>query len=147
MINFVTGEHLLKKIIIDSDLDQARQLEEQMLVDVAQHGFSEAEVFAIKLALEEAFANAIKHGNSYDAAKKVQIEYKVDSTQASFCIADDGPGFKPCAVPDPTVDENLEVTSGRGLMLMRAYMDEVSYNDRGNCVHLVKRRQIADEVA
>ena len=132
---------MIKKIVINSDLDQARQLEEVMLSEVSEQGFSDAEVFAIKLALEEAFANAIKHGNCFDQTKKVQIEYNVDAQQACFSISDDGPGFEPCGVPDPTADENLEIPSGRGLMLMRAYMDEVVYNETGNTVQLIKRKQ------
>lgn len=108
--------------------------------EVVSNGFGEAEVFAIKLALEEGFINAIKHGNKFDSEKIVRVAHKIDEKQAVFTIADDGGGFVPSTVPDPTTDENLERPCGRGLMLMRAYMDEVSYNDVGNKVRLVKRK-------
>lgn len=129
-----------EKTVIPSDLVRARELEEQLLKEVAECGFDDGEIFAIKLALEESFINAIRHGNKSDPNKSVRITSDINNRQVVFTISDDGPGFTPNDVPDPTTKENLEKPSGRGLMLMRAYMDEVSYNTRGNEVRLVKRR-------
>jgi flagellar hook-associated protein 1 FlgK len=84
--------------------------------------------------------NAIKHGNKYDSKKTVRVVSQIDENEASFIITDEGPGFHLEEVPDPTADENLERPCGRGLMLIRAFMDEVSYNKTGNEVRLVKRR-------
>ena len=126
-------------MVIESDLRAARKVEEQVLRDAARHGYGEASRFAIRLALEEALNNAIKHGNRLDPAKVVEVCYHIDEHQASFTITDQGAGFDPCDVPDPTTDENLERPSGRGIMLMRAYMDEVRYSKRGSQLHMVKR--------
>ena len=127
-------------MVIPSDLNEARQLEERLLEEVVRHGYSQGDVFAVKLALEEVLVNAIKHGNKYDSNKSVNVAHEIDEHQAVFTITDEGGGFRPADVPDPTADENLEKPCGRGLMLMRAFMDEVSYNDRGNQVRLMKRK-------
>jgi len=127
-------------MIISSNLTEARRLEEQLLKEVARFGYEEADTFAIKLALEEGLVNAIKHGNKYDRGKTVCVVSRIDENEATFIITDEGPGFHLEEVPDPTADENLERPCGRGLMLIRAFMDEVSYNEAGNQVRLVKRR-------
>jgi len=127
-------------MVIPSALSAARQVEEMLLGTVASNGYSEAAIFAIKLALEEGLNNAIKHGNRYDSAKTVEVVYDIDCHQAMFSIKDQGPGFDLDAVPDPTADENLERPSGRGIMLMRAYMDEVHYNETGNQITMIKRK-------
>ena len=102
-------------------------------------GYDEGARFAIKLALEEAINNAIKHGNKGDPRKTVDVTYQIDAERAVITIADQGKGFDRDAVPDPTADENLEKPFGRGIMLMRAYMDEVRYSKAGNEVTMTKR--------
>jgi len=125
-------------VVIPSNLSAAHEAEKALLDAVAQCRYSEAATFAIKLAVEEGMNNAIKHGNRFDAAKKVTLTYKVGQDRTVITIADEGPGFHPSALPDPTADENLEKPTGRGVMLMNAYMDEVAYNDKGNQVRMVK---------
>jgi serine/threonine-protein kinase RsbW len=129
----------VKEMIIPSEWNAVRDVEERLLTEISRHGYSEASVFAIKLALEEGLANAICHGNRRDPAKKVQVVFDVDDTRTIITITDQGPGFDPKIVPDPTTDENLEKPNGRGIMLMRAYMDEICYNAQGNQVRIVKR--------
>lgn len=115
---------------------------QQEIVDAAvEHEFDEAQVFAIKLALEEALTNAIKHGNKLDPDKQVAIDYRVNDREVRIEVCDEGGGFAPDAVPDPTVDANLEKPSGRGVMLIRAYMTEVHFNPTGNCITMIKRRE------
>jgi len=126
------------KRVISSDLDAARQLAGDVLRHVESEGYAEGVCFAIRLALEEALINAIRHGSKFDQAKKITVSADVGEQRTAITIADEGAGFDPAAVPDPTADENLEKPSGRGIMLMRAYMDEVQYNDRGNEVRMVK---------
>lgn len=104
-------------------------------------GFTEDDVFGIHLALEEAATNAVKHGNDDDPDKKVNIEYLVTDKIFDITITDQGTGFKPCRVPDPRKDENLFKLGGRGLLLMRAYMDVVEYNEDGNSVHMSKLKK------
>lgn len=129
------------QMVIPSDLESARKVEESLLTAVARQGYSQAAQFAIKLAVEEGLTNAIRHGNRGDRAKTVEVSYEVTPEQMRITITDQGVGFNLQAVPDPTADENLEKPSGRGIMLMRAYMDEVQFNSKGNQVSLVKRNR------
>ena len=124
---------------IASDLRQARLLEDTLLREAGRFGYNEAALFAIKLSLEEAINNAIRHGNSGDPGKHVTVRVELDDAQMTISVTDEGPGFNPGTVPDPTADENLEKPSGRGIMLMRAYMDDVRFNQRGNEICMCKR--------
>ncbi len=130
----------LKTMVISSDFRYARQVQAKLLSAVHEHGYSKACIFAIRLAVEEAINNAIRHGNSMDTSKKVEITFNVDDNRAVITITDEGTGFEPSSVPDPTRDENLHKPSGRGIMLINAYMDEVEYNDRGNVVRMLKKK-------
>ena len=125
-------------MVIASDLEAARQIEQILLDEVCRYGYSEASAFSIRLALEEGLNNAIKHGNTYDPSKVVEVHYEITPQRVLICITDQGKGFNPAAVPDPRADENLEKPCGRGIMLMRAYMDDVQYNPCGNQVRMVK---------
>jgi serine/threonine-protein kinase RsbW len=102
--------------------------------------YSEAEVFGVRLALEEALVNAVKHGNRNDPTKWVWASWHVGPRRVLVEIEDDGDGFEPRAVPDPCAPEYLERSCGRGLLLMRTYMSWVRYNSRGNRVTMIKRR-------
>jgi len=104
-------------------------------------GFGKEDVFAVHLALQEAFINAVRHGNQMDPDKEVKIEYLVDSEKFEISVTDEGDGFDPEAVPDPRCEENLYKPNGRGLLLMRAYMDVVEYNEKGNGVRMVRYRE------
>jgi len=121
-----------------SCLDKARELEGLILAECEKHRFGDDDVFAIKLALEEALVNAVKHGNKMDRCKIVKVQYHVSDQRADITIEDQGKGFNPAELPDPTADENLEMCSGRGILLMRAYMTSVVFNPAGNKVTLTK---------
>lgn len=127
-------------IVIPTDLQEGRRQAETILRLVEGHGYSPDVCFAIRLALEEALINAIKHGNRFDPHKHIRIWAEVSDHRAAITIEDEGEGFRPETLADPTADENLEKPSGRGIMLMRAYMDQVTFNDRGNQVVMVKNR-------
>jgi serine/threonine-protein kinase RsbW len=116
---------------------------EDLLRGLPSAGFSDKEIFAIRLALEEALVNAIKHGHKYDPNKEVQLRYHLTPECLLAEIEDQGPGFKPEEVPDPCAPENLERSSGRGLVLMRSYMTWVRFNDSGNCVTMCRQRRRA----
>jgi serine/threonine-protein kinase RsbW len=125
---------------IPSDTTEARRVQQALEQALKSHRYSERDIFSIKLAVEEALVNAIKHGNQMDRSKKVRIAYHVGTDRFDCLVADEGPGFDPQEVPDPTAAENLERPCGRGLMLMRHYMTVVDYNDRGNTVSMSKLR-------
>jgi len=94
------------------------------------------QVFGIHLAMGEAIANAIKHGNQADPQKQVHIQSKISQNLLQVQITDEGPGFDPTTLPDPTAPENLEATTGRGIMVIRNYMDRVEFSDKGNSILL-----------
>ena len=127
-------------LVIASDPEDARRVQDEIEMALKANQFSEKEIFGIRLALEEALVNAIKHGNNLDKSKKVHIAYGVDEQRFDIRICDEGPGFDPQDVPDPTAVENLERPCGRGLMLMRHYMNKVSFEPSGNAVLMSKLR-------
>jgi len=113
----------------------------RLLAEMAQAGFCEHDQFGVRLAIEEAIVNAIKHGNGEDPAKAVRVSYCVNSRELITEVEDQGPGFNPSAVPNPLAPENLERPGGRGVFLMRHYMTFVQFNERGNRVLLYKTRE------
>ena len=131
-----------RAVVIDSDTAQGQRVQSDIVALAESCEFSAPELFAIHLAVEEALVNAIKHGNGSDASKKVHIDYgyEVDSKQMRIRIADEGPGFNPADVPDPTDLKFLERPCGRGLLLMRHYMSRIVFSERGNCVEMIKRK-------
>lgn len=124
---------------IPSDTTAGREVLDELLERLAELGWSEDDVFAVHLSVEEALVNAIKHGNRFDPGKRVTVGCRLARTWLQIRIADEGEGFDPAEVPDPTAEENLELPSGRGLMLMRSFMTEVRFSERGNAVHMEKR--------
>jgi serine/threonine-protein kinase RsbW len=105
---------------------------------MGEKGFGQDDVFAVHLAIEEAFLNAVKHGNKMDPLKTVTVHFLVDEEKVDIRLTDEGEGFKPENVPDPRVGENLYRPEGRGLLLINAYMHVVEYNAQGNGLHLVR---------
>ena len=89
-----------------------------------------------RVGLTEALSNAMLYGNAHDPSKHVRVEVTLDDGRLEARITDQGTGFDPSAIPDPTAPENLLKDGGRGVFLMRQLLD-VSYNDRGNQVTLV----------
>lgn len=132
-------EHL--KLVLSSRFDEVRRAEDAVIAAAEKMGFIGSDQFAIRLALEEALANAIKHGNQCDPEKQVTLECRADESQIAITVTDEGPGFQPDTLPDPTAEENLEKPFGRGVMLMRAYMSDVSFNDSGNVVTMVRLKK------
>lgn len=129
------GHAILRGLRAEIDACQSA-VEEAM----AQHGYGREALFAVRLALEEALVNAIRHGNRHVPGGQVDFRWSVDGDEARFEVRDQGDGFDPDAVPDPTHDDNLEIPSGRGIMLMRAYMTSVEYLPPGNRLRIVYRR-------
>jgi serine/threonine-protein kinase RsbW len=103
-------------------------------------GYPGTDVFAVRLAVDEALTNAFKHGHQGDAGRPIRVRFQVTGEQIQVEVADEGPGFDPAGVADPRSAEGLQRTSGRGLYLMRCCMSSVRHNERGNVVTLCKRR-------
>ena len=125
-------------IEFDSCLGKAREIEQSILAQCSAAGFKDNDLFGIKLSLEEALVNAVKHGNHLNPCKHVKVQYRITPQRADFTIEDQGCGFNPGNLPDPTRDENIEMCHGRGILLMRAYMSSVVFNPQGNKVTLTK---------
>lgn len=112
----------------------------ELILELAREkGYEDGALFAVRLALEEAITNAFEHGHESLADDSIDLEYLVSPQAVDVAVEDHGPGFDPASLPDPTSEENLAKPSGRGVMLMRAYMTEVRFNATGNRVRLIYR--------
>lgn len=135
----MTASEVLQ-VHIPSDTTAGQELQEQILAILERLGYPSRDVFGMRLALEEALVNAIKHGNRFDTNKQVRVDCRISREMISIEIEDEGEGFRLEDVPDPTEDDNLERPCGRGIMLMRHFLDKVDYNEKGNRVVLEKTR-------
>lgn len=133
-----------KRVVISSIPSELARVEAAILPVLSAKGYGERTLFAIRLSLEEAVINAIRHGNQLDSTKRITVDFKVAEDRTIITVSDEGDGFDLDAVPDPTSEEFLERESGRGLALMRAYLDELTYNEAGNQVTMVKYAPWAD---
>jgi len=127
--------------MVPSDIVAGQAVQERIIELLEQLNYPPRDIFGVRLALEEALVNAIKHGNHMDPQKSVRVACRIDYEMVRIEIEDEGEGFQPENVPDPTDDANLEKPCGRGIMLMRAFLNLVEYNESGTCVILEKRRQ------
>jgi len=93
--------------------------------------------FNFRVCLAEALSNAMIYGNGQDPSKRVRVEISMHVGRLTASVTDEGTGFDPDRVPDPTIPQHIKRTNGRGLFIMRKLMDEVRFNDRGNSVTLV----------
>ena len=124
---------------LPSDLSLMNGVLHYLIERVAGLGIIQPERSNLFIALDEAFVNAVKHGNKNDPTKLVRITADLSANEARFQIEDEGEGFDPSSIPDPLDPANLFKTSGRGVLLIYNIMDEVKYNERGNRLTMVKR--------
>ena len=129
-------------IIVESKPSALVEPCRRILSAMEKKGFGQDDVFAVHLAVEEAFLNAVKHGNKMDPLKKVTIDLLIDGEKIDIRLQDEGEGFKPDSIPDPRFGENLYRPEGRGLLLINAYMHVAEYNDRGNGLHMVRYKDM-----
>jgi serine/threonine-protein kinase RsbW len=124
------------ELVLHSEPDEARRLLDKLEAELRARAIADRDIFSIVMALEEALINAMKHGNQLDPSKKVHVSYRFDATSFEVNIRDEGPGFDPEDVPDPTDFDNVERPCGRGMLMMRYYMSVVRYNETGNAVFM-----------
>jgi serine/threonine-protein kinase RsbW len=110
----------------------------EVLVELREQGYSPRDCSAVRLAMEEAVSNGMRHGNREDTTKSVWVFYHLTPCFMLVEVADEGPGFDPNTVPDPTRPENLGRSRGLGILLMRHFMNWVRYSERGNRVLMCK---------
>lgn len=131
------------EVVIPSDTDAGQAVQERIVSRLESLEYSMRDVFGVRLALEEALVNAIKHGNGLDPDKTVRVNCLIEDDLLRVEIEDQGSGFNMDDVPDPTAEENLDRPCGRGIMLIKSFMTSVEYNAKGNRVVLEKRRSPA----
>ena len=126
-----------KKIKIESRVNNLRIIENE--IDIASNviGISQENYGKILVSTLEAVNNAILHGNNSDPEKIVDIEIIYKSNELRIKVTDEGSGFRPEEVPDPTMPENLEVLNGRGVFLMSRLADKIKYSKKGNTVTMI----------
>ena len=128
------------EVVIPSNTLAARAIQLRIVDLLEEHSYPSHDVMGVRLALEEVLMNAIKHGNKKDPAKVVRIQYAVTKEKVWVEVEDQGDGFRPEEVPDPTLPENLERPGGRGVFLIQRFMSAVEYSARGNQVRITKLR-------
>ena len=111
-------------VLLASNLESVDEAEELVLDVAREAGFPEDELHKISMAVRETVVNAVVHGNRYSAHKKVRLGASVEAGRLTVTVGDEGDGFNLASVPDPLADENLLHQSGRGLLLVRAFVDE-----------------------
>ncbi len=126
-----------KSLIIQSKLDEINQVE-KIIDEISEINSIHSDLYGkILIATIEGVNNAMVHGNKLDTSKRVFIEFKLLNKKLSISIEDEGPGFDFNSIPDPTMPENIENISGRGVFLMKKLTDEIFYNDKGTKVELI----------
>ncbi|PYX13050.1 MAG: ATP-binding protein [Acidobacteria bacterium] len=125
---------------LDSTLETVDNAEQTATRIAAEAGFEEDEVMRISMAVREAAINAVLHGNAYDPGKKVKLDFESTPRDLVITISDQGKGLDMSKIPDPLAPENLLKTSGRGIFLIRSFMDEVQIHPShsGTEIKLIK---------
>tara|TARA_R110002096_G_scaffold134956_5_gene286335 strand:+ start:10498 stop:10956 length:459 start_codon:yes stop_codon:yes gene_type:complete len=136
-----SDEHF--EVTIPSDTSEGQAVQARIVEALEVREYPEKDVFSVRLALEEALVNAIKHGNRMSPDKSVEINCWISDERVRVEIQDEGEGFDRSHVPDPTLLENLERPCGRGIMLMGAFMNLIEYNEQGNKVILEKIKGVS----
>ena len=132
------------KLDIASRLEMLETVQTVLLHLSGIVGFDEEATHYMSVAVRESVVNAIKHGNAGDEGKRVAISFILDAGRLEVSVRDEGRGFDPASVPNPTAVENLLKADGRGIFFMRSFMDDVSYafpTGGGTVVTMVKRKK------
>jgi serine/threonine-protein kinase RsbW len=128
------------EIMIPSNTADGLSAQEKLVAVMEKFDYSMRDIFAMRLSLEEGITNAIRHGNKFASDKNVIIRCDISTEKMRVVIVDEGDGFDPEDVPDPTLEEFIERPCGRGLMLMRAYLNVCEYSDGGRCLTMERER-------
>jgi len=136
-----------EKIVFSSKASDAQDVCCRVLKIMEENNFSSEDVFAMHLGLEEALMNAIKHGNNNDPHKTVTVNINISEKQAEISISDQGSGFDLKNIPDPREGQNIYKVGGRGIFLIKTYMDLLEFNDAGNCLRMVRKNRNKEKVS
>jgi serine/threonine-protein kinase RsbW len=133
------GPHIALEWCLPSEMTAISPFVDKLMPLLRNCGCVSEGVSDVEIALREALANAIIHGNQEDRLKHVHVTCRCEPDEVSFAVKDEGKGFDINNVPDPTAPENIGSAHGRGIHLMKALMDEVRFEQSGVVVHMRKR--------
>ncbi|OFY63473.1 MAG: hypothetical protein A2V46_09360 [Bacteroidetes bacterium RBG_19FT_COMBO_42_7] len=125
---------MYKRLKIESRMSNLRIIENAIDEVTGAIGIKQDDYGKIMVASLEAVNNAITHGNKANPQKLVDVEIEFDNDEIRITVSDEGEGFKPDKIPDPTLPENIEELSGRGVFLMTKLADSIKFNEKGNSV-------------
>jgi len=134
----------LNKRIVQGTRDSFDEIQDTILGTMREKGYSEHDIFSVRIAFEESLANALLHGHQGDDLRGIEVSWKIEDQAVEITVTDEGRGYDPNAIPDPTAEENLKIPSGRGLAMMRAFMDDVQVNEKGNEVKMIRAKRNDD---
>jgi serine/threonine-protein kinase RsbW len=124
-----------------SKISEVQTASEHVLSFFSTLNLDQSETFAVRLCFEESFINSVKYGSRGNAKLPIKVELAFNEREVFIAVEDQGNGFNPDSLPDPTSDSNLEANSGRGVYLIHHLMDKVTYNKKGNRVEMIKAYQ------
>jgi serine/threonine-protein kinase RsbW len=130
------------ELILPSRIEAVAEAAEAAARFVAQLGLGDEIAFGVDMAVREAVTNAVLHGNKQDVTKMVEVTLVNSASELEITVRDHGTGFDPGSVPDPTDPQNLLKTSGRGILFMHTFMDEIQWlrhDEGGTVVRMIKR--------
>lgn len=130
-----------QRIALPNDPERVRAVRDEFARALDAYGYSRASAFAVQLAFEEAVSNGLRHGGGRSPGATIDVAWRIAPDEVRIVVEDHGPGFDPSTLPDCTSEEHLGMISGRGVMLMRAYMTRVEFNETGNRVTMVYERK------
>ncbi len=135
------------EVSLESNLQSVDQAEEMAREFAREAGFGEEDEHRIALAVREAMVNAVIHGNKYDPCKRALVRLELENHKLVVVVTDQGLGFDVASVPDPLAEENLLKQTGRGIFLIRSFMDEVQItrlSPTGTEVRMIKYPSVMD---
>jgi serine/threonine-protein kinase RsbW len=127
--------------VVPGTRDSIDEMQESILEEMVLRGYGEDDQFAVRISVEEALANAVLHGHRGDTTQPIDVQWTIDDDRVQVTVSDDGRGYDPEVIPDPTAEENLSLPSGRGLAMIRAFSDEVEVEPPGNRISFIRNRR------
>ena len=127
--------------VVEGILDKAYEVEKEIISDLERKGYDDNAIFSIRLAMDEALINGLKHGNKNNPNQCLKINYAADDNAVKISVEDEGEGFNYQNLADPTEKDYLRRPHGRGIFLIRKFMNKVEFNKKGNCITFTFQRK------